>query len=75
MHSFNNSPLQKKHGAQAVDALSKDKTPPGMTPLEWCQAQSQDPIISQGLALVAQNVLSPYLILLQFMHCYFSNFN
>ena len=35
------------HGAQAVDALSKDKTPPGMTPLEWCQAQSQDPIISQ----------------------------
>ena len=35
------------HGAQAVDALSKDKTSPGMTPLEWCQAQSQDPIISQ----------------------------
>ena len=35
------------HGAQAVDALSKDKTPPGMTPLEWCQAQSQDPILSQ----------------------------
>ena len=35
------------HGAQVVDALSKDKTPPGMTPLEWCQAQSQDPIISQ----------------------------
>ena len=35
------------HGAQVVDALSKDKAPPGMTPLEWCQAQSQDPIISQ----------------------------
>ena len=35
------------HGAQAVDALSKDKTSPGMTPLEWCQAQSQDPIFSQ----------------------------
>ena len=34
-------------GAQVVDALSKDKTPPGMTPIEWCQAQSQDPIISQ----------------------------
>ena len=35
------------HGVQAVDALSKDKAPLGMTPLEWCQAQSQDPIISQ----------------------------
>ena len=33
--------------AQVVDALSKDKAPPGMTPLEWCQAQSEDPIISQ----------------------------
>ena len=35
------------HEAQVVDALSKDKAPPGMTPLEWCQAQSEDPIISQ----------------------------
>ena len=35
------------HEAQVVDALSKDKAPPGMTPLEWCQAQSKDPIISQ----------------------------
>ena len=35
------------HEAEVVDALSKDKAPPGMTPLEWCQAQSKDPIISQ----------------------------
>ena len=35
------------HGAQAVDAYLRIKTPPGMTPLERCQAQSQDPIISQ----------------------------
>ena len=35
------------HGAQVVDALSKDNAPPGMTPLEWCHAQAQDPIISQ----------------------------
>ena len=35
------------HEAQAVDALSKDKAPPGMTPLDWCQEQSEDPIISQ----------------------------
>ena len=24
------------HEVQVVDALSKDKAPPGMTPLEWC---------------------------------------
>ena len=30
------------HGAQVVDALSKDNAPLGMTPLEWCQ----DPIIT-----------------------------
>ena len=35
------------HGAQIVDALSKDNAPPGMTPLEWCHAQTKDPIISQ----------------------------
>ena len=35
------------HEAQVVDDLSKDKAPPGMTPLGWCQAQSEDPIISQ----------------------------
>ena len=34
-------------GAQVVDALSNDKAPPGMTPLEWCHAQAQDPILSQ----------------------------
>ena len=35
------------HGAQVVDALSKDNAPPGMTPLEWCHAQALDPIITQ----------------------------
>ena len=25
-------------GAQAVDALCQDSAPPGMTPLQWCQA-------------------------------------
>ena len=25
-------------GAQAVDALCQDNAPPGMTPLQWCQA-------------------------------------
>ena len=35
------------HGAQVVDALSKDNAPPVMTPLEWCHAQVQDPIITQ----------------------------
>ena len=35
------------HEAQVVDALSKDKAPPGMTHTEWCQAQSKDPILFQ----------------------------
>ena len=35
------------HGAQVVDALSKDNAPPSMTPLKWCHAQSMDPIINQ----------------------------
>ena len=35
------------HGAHVVDALSNDRAPPGMTPLEWCHAQTQNPILSQ----------------------------
>ena len=35
------------HEAHVVDALSKDKAPPVMTPFEWCHAQAQDPIITQ----------------------------
>ena len=35
------------HGAHVVDALSNDTAPPGMTPLEWCHAQTQEPILSQ----------------------------
>ena len=35
------------HEAQVVDALSKDKAAPSMMPLEWCQAQSEVPILSQ----------------------------
>ena len=35
------------HGAHVVDALSNDRAPPGMTSLEWCHAQTQDPILSQ----------------------------
>ena len=34
-------------GAQAVDALCQDNAPPGMTPLQWCQAQANDPAIQQ----------------------------
>ena len=35
------------HGAQVVDALGKDNAPPGMTPLEWCQAKAKDLAINQ----------------------------
>ena len=34
-------------GAQAVDALCQDNAPPGMTPLQWCQAQAKDPAMHQ----------------------------
>ena len=30
-------------GAQAVDALCQDNAPPGMTPMQWCQAQAKRP--------------------------------
>ena len=36
------------NGAQVVDALGKDNAPPGMTPLEWCQAQAKDPTIQSN---------------------------
>ena len=32
-------------GAQVVDALCKVNASPGMTPLQWCQAQAKDPAI------------------------------
>ena len=35
------------HVAQVVDALGNDNAPPGITPLEWCQAQAKDPAINQ----------------------------
>ena len=34
-------------GAHVVDSLSKDRATPGMTSLEWCHIQAQDPILSQ----------------------------
>ena len=30
-----------------VEPLRQDNAPPGMTPLEWCQAQAKDPAIHQ----------------------------
>ena len=35
------------HGAQAVGVLNQDNMPPGMTPLEWSQAQCKDPALCQ----------------------------
>ena len=50
------------HEAQVVDALSKDKAPPGMTPLEWCQAQSEDPIISQIIGEIKNKTIGKMII-------------
>ena len=35
------------YGAKVVDTLGQDNVPPGMTPLEWCQAQAKDLAINQ----------------------------
>ena len=45
------------HGAQVAGALSKDSAPPGMTSLELCCAQSEDPIINQIMGKIKQKTL------------------
>ena len=45
------------YGSQVVDALSKDNAPPGMTPLEWCHVQAQDPIITQIIGEIKQKTI------------------
>ena len=45
------------HGAQVVDALGHDNAPPGMTPLEWCQAQAKDPAIYQIVGVIQKETL------------------
>ena len=44
-------------GAQIVDALSKNNAPPGMTPLEWCHAQTKDLIISQIIGKIKKKTI------------------
>ena len=45
------------HGAQVVDALAQDNAPPGMTPLECCQAQAKDPAINQIVGEIQKGTL------------------
>ena len=45
------------HGAQLVDALAQDNAPPGMTPLEWYQAQAKDPVINQIVGEIQKRTL------------------
>ena len=45
------------HGAQVRDALGKDSAPPGMTPLEWCQAQAKDLVIHQVVGEIQKRTL------------------
>ena len=45
------------YGAQIVDTLSKDNAPPGMKPLEWCHAQTKDPIISQIIGEIEKKTI------------------
>ena len=50
----NRNPL---HGVQIVDALVEDNAPPGMTPLEWCQAQTKDSGIHQIVREIQKGTL------------------
>ena len=45
------------HGAQVVVILGQDNAPPGMTPLEWCQAQAKDPAIHQVVGEIQKGTL------------------
>ena len=46
------------HGAQAVHVLSQDNMPPGMTSLEWSQAQLKDPAICQIIKAIQNKTLA-----------------
>ena len=45
------------HGAQVEDALGQDNAPPGMTLLEWFQAQAKDPAIHQIVGKLQKRAL------------------
>ena len=45
------------HGAQAVGVLSQNDMPPGMSPLEWSQAQAKDPEICQIVEAIQHKTL------------------
>ena len=45
------------HGAQAVGVLNQDNMPPGMTPLEWSQAQSKDPALCQIIEAIQHRTI------------------
>ena len=45
------------HGAQVVGVLSQDNMPPGMTPLEWNQAQAKDSAICQIVEAIQHKTL------------------
>ena len=45
------------HGAQAVCVLNQDNIPPGMTPLEWSQAQTKDPALCQLIEAIQHKTI------------------
>ena len=45
------------HGAQAVGVLSQDNMPPGMTLLEWSQAQAKDSATCQIVEAIQHKTL------------------
>ena len=45
------------NGTQAVGVLNQGNMPPGMTPLEWSQAQSKDPVLCQIIEAILQKTI------------------
>ena len=45
------------HGAQAVGVLNQDNMPPGMTPLEWSQAQTKYPALCQIIEAIQHRAI------------------
>ena len=45
------------HGAQAVGVLNQDNMSPGMTPLEWSQAQTKEPALYQIIEAIQHRTI------------------
>ena len=43
-----------------MDALCQDNASPGMTPMQWCQAQAKDPAIHHNVDSIQNNNIKTF---------------